>query len=442
MPENSCKRGVSRMPKKTASLTKKSDFAKRIVLPNGTIILLKPVKALPSVYLNLVIEAGSLLDPSGREGLAALTAEGLLTGTRRRTATQISEEIEFTGGTLVAKAGKDCTAITLNVLKKALPTGLEILSDVLTQPAFQPKEMAKKKKEFKARIRKEEEDPGTLAHKTFLADLFGKRFYGRPLLGTKESISSFTKKELTSFYQERLCRSRVICAAVGQTTEKEFVSLWERYLGAWPEAIIETPIQIPAESKRGKGRVRKIDRDLTQSNIVLGHRGIPRSHPDYYAVFVVNYILGGGGFRSRLMNNIREEKGLAYSIYSLFVPGKHAGYFQAVVETKNATAGVAIHEILKEMDRIKVSGVSDEELDEAKLYLTGSFPLKIDTNAKIAQLLTDMEFYGLGLDYPARYPEMINAVTKDDVANAAQKYLHPEAYTLVIVGKQKEIKWP
>jgi len=428
------------MSKKTVSSG--SAFARRIVLPNGTVVLLKEVKALPSVYMHLVIEAGSLLDPGGREGLAALTAESLLTGTRRRTAARISEEIEFTGGALVVQSRKDYTSITLNVLKKALPTGLEIMSDVLTQPAFRPKEIAKKKEEFKARIHKEEEDPGTLAHKTFLAELFNKRLYGQPLLGTEKSISGLTKNDLMSFYQERLSRSRVICDVVGQITEREFMPLWERYLGPWPETGIETPINIPSDSKGGSGRIKKIDRDLTQANIVLGHRGIPRSHPDYYAVFIMNYILGGGGFRSRLMDNIREEKGLAYSIYSAFVSGRHAGYFQAVVETRNATAGVAIDEILKEMERIRVNGVSDEELNEARLYLTGSFPLKMDTNAKIAGLLTDMEFYNLGLDYPARYPAIINTVSKDQVADAARKYLYPENYTLVIVGRQKEIKWP
>ena len=428
------------MSKKTVSSG--SAFARRIVLPNGTVVLLKEVKALPSVYMHLVIEAGSLLDPGGREGLAALTAESLLTGTRRRTAARISEEIEFTGGALVVQSRKDYTSITLNVLKKALPTGLEIMSDVLTQPAFRPKEIAKKKEEFKARIHKEEEDPGTLAHKTFLAELFNKRLYGQTLLGTEKSISGLTKNDLMSFYQERLSRSRVICAVVGQITEREFMPLWERYLGPWPETGIETPINIPSDSKGGSGRIKKIDRDLTQANIVLGHRGIPRSHPDYYAVFIMNYILGGGGFRSRLMDNIREEKGLAYSIYSAFVSGRHAGYFQAVVETRNATAGVAIDEILKEMERIRVNGVSDEELNEARLYLTGSFPLKMDTNAKIAGLLTDMEFYNLGLDYPARYPAIINTVSKDQVADAARKYLYPENYTLVIVGRQKEIKWP
>ncbi|MDD5154722.1 MAG: pitrilysin family protein, partial [Desulfovibrionales bacterium] len=411
------------MSKKTVSSG--SAFARRIVLPNGTVVLLKEVKSLPLVYMHLVIEAGSLLDPGGREGLAALTAEGLLTGTRRRTAARISEEIEFTGGALAVQPRKDYTSITLNVLKKALPTGLEILSDVLTQPAFRPKEIAKKKEEFKARIHKEEEDPGTLANKTFLAELFNKRLYGQPLLGTEKSISGLTKNDLMSFYQERLSHSRVICAVVGQITEREFMPLWERYLGPWPETGIETPINIPSDSKGGSGRIKKIDRDLTQANIVLGHRGIPRSHPDYYAVFVMNYILGGGGFRSRLMDNIREEKGLAYSIYSAFVSGRHAGYFQAVVETRNATAGVAIDEILKEMEQIRVNGVSDEELNEARLYLTGSFPLKMDTNAKIAGLLTDMEFYNLGLDYPARYPAIINAVSKDQVADAARKYLYP-----------------
>ncbi len=420
---------------------RKDMFAKRLALPEGTVVVLKEVKALPSVQVHVVIEAGSLWDPEGKEGIAVMTTEGLLTGTVRRQAKQISEEIDFTGGTLTATAGKDYVSVTLNTLKKTLPTGLDILADTLTHPVFRAEEVAKKKEEVKARIRRDEDDPGTLAQKAFVAELFDNRTYGRPLLGTEASVSALGRSQVLAYYKERLCGSRVMCTVVGQTTEDEFVSLWGKHMGSWPSAMKEAPIDAGSEGT-GRCHVKKIDRDLTQANIVLGHKGIARSHPDYHAVFVMNYVLGGGGFRSRLVDNIREEKGLAYSIYSRFVSARHAGYFQVAVETKNASAGQAITEILNEMRRMKDGGVTSDELDEAKLYLTGSFPLKMDTNGKIARLLTEMEFHHLGLDYPARYPEMINAVTRDDVADAARKYLHPDDCTVAIVGKKREITWP
>lgn len=417
-----------------------NDFARRLVLPNGLVVLLKEVKALPSISMNLIVESGALFDPNGKEGLSAFTTEGLMTGTKQRTAAEISEQMDFTGGSLSAKAGKDYCAFSLNVLKKALPTGLEILSDVLANPAFLPAEIEKKRAEFKARIRKEEEDPGALAQKIFLGELFNNGFYGQPLLGTESSISGLQREDLLDFYQNKLTRSRAICSIVGQITEDEFISLSREYMQSWPAEPAGTLVEIPPGRPREK-RVKKIERDLTQANIVLGHEGIPRDHPDYYSVFVMNHILGGGGFRSRLMNSIREERGLAYSIYSMFASGKHAGYFQVMVETKNSSAGEAIDQILREMESIRADGIAGEELDEVKLYLTGSFPLKIDTNTKIANLLADMEFYGLGLDYPERFPEIINALSKTDVEDAAKKHLDPENYTVAIVGKQEEIKW-
>ncbi|MFH1147998.1 MAG: pitrilysin family protein [Pseudomonadota bacterium] len=416
------------------------DFAGRLVLPNGLAVLLKEVKALPSISMNLIIESGALLDPEGKEGLSAFTTEGVLIGTEQRTAAEISEEMDFTGGSLTARAGKDYCAFTLNVLKKALPTGLEILSDVLKRPVFPPAEVEKKRGEFQARIRKDEEDPGALAQKTFLGELFHHKFYGRPSLGTEASISGLSREDLLEFYRQRLSRSRAICSIVGQITEDELIVLSREHMQSWPAETAGTLVEIPPGQTGGK-RITKIDRELTQANIVLGHKGIPRNHPDYYSVFVMNHILGGGGFRSRLMNSIREERGLAYSIYSMFASGKHAGYFQVMLETKNSSAAEAIDQVLKEMESIRSRGITDEELDEVKLYLTGSFPLKIDTNTKIANLLADIEFYGLGLDYPERFPEIINALSKTDVEDAAKKYLDPENYTVAIVGKQEEIKW-
>lgn len=421
---------------------KKEDFfAERVVLPTGLVVLLKEVEALPSIHINLTIESGSLFDPHGMEGLSTLTTESLLTGTKSRKAAQISEDMDFTGGSLSVNGGRDYVCLTLNTLKKALPVALEIMSDVLINPTFDENEVGRKKNEIKARIRREEEDPGTVAQKAFLAELFEGQSYGRALLGSEQSISSVSRVDLSNFYSESLSHSRVICAVVGQITLEEFVPMMEKYFKAWPASINERQLQLPSPAEH-KGNIKKVERDLKQANIVLGHEGIPRNHPEYHHLIVMNYALGGGGFRSRLMDNIREEKGLAYSIHSVFASRKYAGYFQTVLETKNASAATAITEIIRELDEMKKHGISKEELEEAKLYLTGSFPLKIDTNAKIAGLLTDMEFFNLGLDYPFRYPQLINSVTQDNVNQAAEKYLHPENCTFAIVGRQREINWP
>jgi zinc protease len=220
---------------------------------------------------------------------------------------------------------------------------------------------------------------------------------------------------------------------VGDISGGELKALLDRYFMNWQgggskELLLQEPV-FPAKPK-----VIKIQKSLTQANIILGHPGIRRDNPDYYAVSVMNYILGGGGFVSRLMDNIRDNRGLAYDVRSYFSANKYAGSFQAGLQTKNESANTAIGEVLKEIERIKTETVSDRELSSAKSYLTGSFPLRIDSNRKIAGFLTAVEFYGLGLDYVDNYKKFIEAVTKDDILRAAKKYLSTESYVLVVVG--------
>jgi zinc protease len=168
----------------------------------------------------------------------------------------------------------------------------------------------------------------------------------------------------------------------------------------------------------------------------MGHAGVPRTHPDYYAIQVMNYILGGGGFSSRLMDSIRTERGFAYSVYSQFEPQKYTGSFQVVMQTKNESAAESIKVAVAEIRRMREQGVKEEELNEAKDYLIGSFPLRFDTNRKVAAFLCQVEFYGLGFDYPDKYPEIIKKITKEDVMRAAQQYLHPEKLIVVVVADQ------
>jgi zinc protease len=171
---------------------------------------------------------------------------------------------------------------------------------------------------------------------------------------------------------------------------------------------------------------------------MLGHIGIIRDNPDYYAVSIMNYIFGGGGFSSRLMQSIRDKMGLAYDVDSSFSLNKEKGLFQTEVQTKNESAELVIFEILKQIERIRKEHVSDEELSDAKSFLTGSFPRRLDTNRKIADFLALVEFYNLGLDYMEKYPGYINSITKEDILRVARKYLDPENYVLVVVANQKK----
>ena len=184
--------------------------------------------------------------------------------------------------------------------------------------------------------------------------------------------------------------------------------------------------------------VKKIDKNIAQANIDMGHIGVSRENPDFYSVMVMNYILGGGGFSSRLMDNIRDNKGLAYDVHSGFAAEKETGAFEVSIQTKNESASEVIAETLKELKRIQAELVSEKELADAKAYLTGSFPLRMDTSSKIAGMLTSIEIYNLGLDYPQKYTSLINSITREDIQRVAKKYLHPDRLVIVVVANQEK----
>jgi zinc protease len=223
---------------------------------------------------------------------------------------------------------------------------------------------------------------------------------------------------------------------VGDITADEVKSKLLPRLTQWRE--VETP-KVPFISTFAKEqKTVKIDRAITQANIIIGHAGVNRKNPDFYPLTVMNYILGGGGFASRLVEEIRNKRGLAYSVASFFDPRKYLGSFQIVLQTKNSSAREAISLALQQMERIRKEPVSEKELEGAKKYLIGSFPMRLDTQGKMANFLTQVEYFGLGLDYPQKYPSLINSVIQEEVLRVAKTYLHPENYILVVVANLKE----
>ncbi len=411
-------------------------LAERRVLESGLTLLVASSRALPIVTVKVTVRAGSLWEPEGRAGLADLTATLLTRGTATRTAAQIDEEVDFIGASLASGAGRDSSELDLTLLKKDLPKGLELLTDVLLRPAFPDGEIARKVREFKAVLRKRQEDPGEVAREAFDELVFGSHPYGRSLEGTEASLSAITRDEILRFYRAHYTPERTMITVVGDVEPKDITERFRELLRAWPRAggaASET-----AEPKRlpEKVVVKRIERTVTQANIILGHQGVKRDNPDVYALTVMNYILGGGGFSSRLVEQIRERKGWAYDVSSSFSSGLERGSFQVVLQTKNETAGPAVQEVLRELRRIVGQGVSDQELADAKAYLTGSFPLRLDTNRKLADLISTVEYYKLGLDYADRYPTLINGVTKADVLRVARAYLRPDRYVLVVVADQ------
>lgn len=410
---------------------------KREVLDNGLTLLVVERHNLPIVKVSVGIKAGSIAEPEEKAGLASLTASLLTEGTKNRTARQISEEIEFVGGAVGASADDDYVTASLSVLKKDIDLGFDLLSDILRNPSFPDNELNKKRERIKGSLKAQEEDPGFVVSREFRKAVFGSHPYGRLIQGTPETLDAINRDDIVNFHSAYYVPNNSIMSVVGDITVDEVRNLLRKHFSGWQERSVQiSPPHVSADIS-GK-KIIPVNKELTQANIILGHGGVSRDNPDYYSISVMNYILGGGGFESRLMQNVREEKGLAYDIHSFFDPNKYGGTFQVGVQTKNETANAAIDEILKEMKEIRTNPVSDTELSDAKAFLTGSFPLRFETGGRIAGFLIAVEYYGLGLDYIDKYNDYISSVTKDDVLRVARKYLDPLNFVLVVVADQKK----
>jgi zinc protease len=408
----------------------------RMVLPNKIVLLISEEHSLPFITLQLLVDSGSRKDPSGKEGLARLVARGLLLGTSKRPATAINEALDFMGASLDTSCGRDYATVNLRVLKKDLDKGLDLFLESLTQPTFPEAEVRREVEKTLAAIQAAQDQPEEVAEKEFQKSLFLASPYGHPVEGTKESVPRITREAIIQFYRHYYHPNNSILVVVGDITLAELKAKLFPRLTQWPIGKIpEMPFKI--EFAKGPKTV-KIDRAITQANVILGHGGVSRENPDFYALTVMNYILGGGGFSSRLMGEIRNKRGLAYSVASFFDPHKYPGSFQIVLQTKNSSAREAISLSLQQMERIRQEMVSEDELEGAKKYLVGSFPMRLDTQGKLANFLTQVEYYGLGLDYPEKYPNLIRSVTREEILRVAKAYLHPENYILVVVANLKE----
>lgn len=407
-------------------------------LPNGLVWLFSEQRSLPLVSVNLLIKGGVLRDPAGKAGLANLTALLLTQGTKKRSATQIAQEADFLGAKLGASGSDDSAAVSLTVLKKDLEPGLDLLKDIVLNPAFSKEEIKRKVAQLKASFTTDEDEPGIVASRAFHRQLFGKNPYAHPPKGTPEGLNAIDQKDLVDFHGKFYRPNNTIVTIVGDLSLEEAEGWITKIFGDWkaaplPELNVPPPPQLQSIEKI------IIDKNITQANIIWGHLGISRRNPDFYALQVLNYILGGGGFSSRLLSTIREERGLVYSVGSSFDAGLEPGAFTIDLETKNQSAGEAVGQVIREVDQVRTQKVSAAELEEAKSYLIGSFPSKMDSVAKRAALMAYVEFYGLGLDYPWRYPSLIKNLTPADLQKTAEKYLHPDRFLLVVVGNKSEL---
>jgi len=408
----------------------------KTVLSNHLIILQSEDHSLPFITLKLLIDGGSRRDPSGEEGLAYLTAEGLLLGTSAHSLSQINEELDFMGASVNVSSGRDYSMLNLRVLRKDLDKALDLFMEVLTQPAFPDEEIRREKQKTLGALQAEADQPDEVAEKGFRKALFLSSPYAHPVNGTKESIPNITREKIMNFYRTWYHPNNFIISVVGDISAAE---VKQKIFTRFEKMQSADMPDLPFTEAFAKGpETIRINKDITQANIIIGNEGISRENPDYYAVSIMNYILGGGGFASRLLGEIRNKRGLAYSVASFFDARKYPGSFQIVLQTKNKSAREAIDIAIRQMKLIRHEPVSDKELEGAKKYLIGSFPMRIDSQAKLSTFLLLAQYYGLGMDYAEKYPSLIQSVTKEDLLRVAKKYLHPENALLVVVGNLED----
>ena len=411
-------------------------------MPNGIDVIVVENYKIPSVSVRLVFkDAGSFYDGNDY-GLSSLTAELLTKGTKNRTATQIAEEIDFLGASLSSGSDWDGSYVTLSVLKKHLDKAIDVLADVVLNPVFGEEEIKRLKEQRISSILQEKDDPSTLSDRMFNKVVFGASPYAHPQEGTEESVTKLTRKNFRDFYREHFCPENLILAFVGAISKQEALDIINQRFSSWDNQCIQQPnFEFePANNPYDAKNVYIVNKpDAVQSSLRIGHYGIERNNPDYIPVTVMNSILGGF-FGSRLNLILREKYGFTYGVRSGFDARIYPGEFSVNTSVRNEVTDSSVSLIIEELSKIISEEVTDEELQTVKNYLTGIFPLQLETANAVATRVINLKLYNLPKNYYNTYISSINKLTKQDILNAAKRYIYPDKLYIVLSGNSDAIK--
>ena len=401
-------------------------------LTNGLQVIAVSHHEEPAVSLRLIVRAGSAQDPDNRPGVASLAASLLDQGTTTKSAQQIANAIDSIGGALGTGAGADLTFIQSVVMKDSLRMGLDLVSELAQRPAFAAEEIERQRQQMLSGLKVSYDDPEYLANMVFDRLVYGFHPYGRPQTGTPETLTAITRDDLLAFHKKWFGANNAILAIVGDVSADEAFAGAERAFGSWGRAGTEA--QRPPDPPPPTRRLVVIDRPgAVQTEIRVGNIAIPRKHDDYMALDLAIKVLGGEG-ANRLHRVLRTERGLTYGASADMNGLKETGDIVAETNTRSQTTGETLRLMVDEFWRLIRDRVNDRELEGAQEYLTGSFPLTIETPSQIALQVLNAVFYGLNLNELQTYRERVNAVTVEDVQRVARVYLHPDRLTIVLVG--------
>ncbi len=400
---------------------------------NGSRVYFVPAPQLPMVDIRVVFDAGSARDGE-RAGLAVMT-NGLLDAAAGELGEEeIAERLEGLGAQLGSSALRDMALVTLRSLSDAkyLDPAVEILATIISQPRFPDDIFQRERKRMLIGLQAEQQSPSSIASKAFYRTIYGDHPYGSPSNGTVESIQALQREELEKFHKQYYVAANAVIAIVGNLSRDQAEALATRLVAklptgkAAPELPEVKPLAMPVKEV--------ISFPSSQTHILVGQPGMTRTDPDYMALYVGNHILGGSGFGSRIMAEIREKRGLAYSAYSFFMPMRHKGPFQIGLQTRNDKAAEADRVLQETLQKFIEQGPTAKELEAATKNITGGFPLRIDSNKDILEYIAMIGFYNLPLDYLDTFNQRIEAVTLKEIRDAFRRRIDPEKMATIMVG--------
>ncbi|MFQ5565635.1 MAG: M16 family metallopeptidase [Paracoccaceae bacterium] len=400
--------------------------------PGGAVFWLVEEPSIPIVALEISFAGGARIDPEGRAGLANLMAGLMEEGAGDLDAVGFATARDELSARFGFSAGRDSFDVSARMLVETLEPSVALLATALAEPRFDPEPLARVRAQMISVIAESATEPEKVAAKAWYAGAFPGHPYGRPTDGTGESVAAITRDDLVAARARLLTRANARIAVVGAIGAEQAGRMIDTVL-----AGLEQGTRLPSRraSDTPPPGLRVVDLEVPQSAAVFGHAGLRRDDPDFIPAYVMNYVLGGGGFASRLMVEVREKRGLAYSVYSYLSPRAETALYLGGVQTANERMAESLEVIKAEWARMAAGGISAKELDRAKRYLTGAFPLRFDSNAKIASYLVFMQEEKLGIDYLERRNGLIEAVTLADVKRVAARLLQPEDLSIVVVGQ-------
>ena len=408
---------------------------KKVRLDNGLTVMGLEYHKLPLAHITVMTKRGSERDPEGKEGLADLTAEMLTLGTKGRDSQQVALEMERVGAHYSASSGWDASFVEAFGLSQDFSVLMELVGDMLLHPTFPQEEMQQSQQRRISRLIQQCDQSEVIANEIIVQRLLEHTPYAHPTYGTIPSLGGMAKGDPRSFYHHHYSPRHVVLLIIGDLTFEEMQKGAEASLGKW-QATRKADEQLPSPVRPAGRKIIAVNRpDLTQSQIRVGLLGINRQDKQYIPFKVMNYIFGGGGFSSRLMQRIRADKGYTYGISSSFQAGHIAGPFIISTFTPTATTVPVIEEIVTVMEGFIAEGANPQELEETKNFFRGSFPLTLETPGQMAGELLKLELYNIPFDYLSSYPKAIGKVTLDEINNLASSYLLPEDLILVVAGR-------